>query len=151
MTATIYARIDANLKEATDIYAEDHGMSLASAVADLLSRGLEAYSGAASIQQLEERVRELDREMTRVRDTTATMDQRLKQVLGTCQCGSRLSGYDFLITGRCPKCSTGVASLLAGGGDPSAGSLNRNELGPFMSGIGVAIALLILAYAATKE
>jgi hypothetical protein len=151
MTSTIYARIDPDLKDATDRYAADHGMSLASAVTDLLGRGLEASSGEASIQQLEAHARELDLELTRVRDTTATMDQRLKQVLGTCQCGSTIAGFDLLITGRCSKCNRGVASLLAAGGDSSAGSLNRNELGPFMSGIGVAIALLILAYAASKE
>ena len=150
MGATIYARVNEELKEATDRYAEDHGMSLASAVAELLRRGLQEAGDEASVRTLEARALELQSELARVRDAAGTMDGRLQQVLGSCQCGSPLSGRDLLLTGRCPSCSRGVAGLLAGTSD-SAGSLNRSEFAPFMTGIGVALALIILAYAASKE
>lgn len=150
MAATIYARVSDELKEATDRYAGDHGMSLASAVSDLLSRGLQEAGDEASVRTLEARTQELQGELARVRDAAGTMDGRLKQVLGSCQCGSPLSGNDLLLTGRCPKCSRGVAGLLAGTGE-GGGSLNRTEFAPFMTGIGVALALIILAYAASKE
>jgi len=54
-TATIYARVPVTVKEATDEYAGRHGMSLASAVADLLGRGLEAAENEPSIRALEAR------------------------------------------------------------------------------------------------
>jgi hypothetical protein len=150
MKATIYARVSSELKAATDHYADDHGMSLASAVADLLSRGLQEAGDEASVRTLEARTQELQSELARIRDAAGTMDGRLKQVLGTCQCGSPLSGNDLLLTGRCPNCNQGVAGLLAGIGE-GGGSLNRSEFAPFMTGIGVALALIILAYAASKE
>jgi hypothetical protein len=150
VTATIYARVTDDLKEATDRYADDHGMSLASAVSDLLTRGLEASSNDLSVRALEMRAQELQGDLARVREAASTVDGRLQQVLGSCQCGQDLTGRDLLLVGRCPKCSRGVASLLAGGGE-GGGSLNRSELAPFMTGIGVALALIVLAYAASKE
>ena len=102
------------------------------------------------MRTLEARTQELQGELARVRDAAGTMDGRLKQVLGTCQCGSQLTGNDLLLTGRCPNCSRGVAGLLAGTSE-GGGSLNRSEFAPFMTGIGVALALIILAYAASKD
>src|SRR5256885_1756852 len=127
MQSTIYARVDPDLKEATDNYAAEHGMSLASAVADLLTRGLEAASNEASLHALDARAHELAVELSRLRDTAATMEERLKQVLGRCHCGNSLTGRDLLVTGRCSRCSTSVAGLLGGSDDPRGGSLNRNE------------------------
>jgi hypothetical protein len=150
MTATIYARVTDELKEATDRYAEDHGMSLASAVSDLLARGLEAAGGEQSVRTLELRAQELQSELDRVREATGSVESRLKQVLGSCQCGQELTGRDLLLVGRCPNCSRGVGGLLAGSAE-SEGSLNRSELAPFMAGIGVALALIVVAYAASKE
>ena len=50
MSSTIYARVSPEMKEATEDYAKGHGMSLASAVSDLLSRGLEAAGNESSIE-----------------------------------------------------------------------------------------------------
>jgi hypothetical protein len=150
MTATIYARVADDLKSATDQYATERGMSLASAVSDLLSRGLEAAANEAASGGLERRNQELQRELAHVRQAAVAVDERLKQVLGICQCGSPLTGNDLLVTGRCPTCSRGVGALLAGT-DESAGSVNRNEFAPFIAGIGVALALVVLAYAASQE
>lgn len=52
MSDTIYARVGPDLKEATDQYAKGHGMSLASGVSDLSSRGLEAAENESSIRVL---------------------------------------------------------------------------------------------------
>jgi hypothetical protein len=146
---TIYARVNPELKEATDQYAKEHGMSLASGVSDLLSRGLEAACSESSIQVLEQKTRELNSELTRVRDAAVALDGRLGQVLGNCECGQTLTGHDFLVAGRCPKCQRGVAALMAGN-ESGGGSVNRNEFAPFMAGIGVTVALIILAYSANS-
>jgi len=150
MTATIYARVDSELKTATDQYAQERGMSLASAVSDLLSRGLEAAGNESSIRALEQRTQELQLELTRIHDAATALDSRLQQVLGTCECGQALTGKDFLVTGRCPACNEGVAALFAGI-DESGGTMNRSEFAPFMAGIGVTLALIVLAYATSRE
>jgi len=150
MSDTIYARVSPELKEATDQYARDHGMSLASAVSDLLSRGLEAAGNESSIRVLEQRTQELQLELTRVHDAAVALDGRLGQVLGTCECGQALTGHDFLVAGRCPQCNRGVAGLMAGV-ENSGGTVNRSEFAPFMAGIGVTLALIIFAYAASHE
>jgi len=43
-TTTLYARVPMEMKQATDRYAADHGMTIAGAVTDLLGRGLQAAS-----------------------------------------------------------------------------------------------------------
>jgi len=150
MPATIYARVDEDLKTATDQYAADRGMSLASAVSDLVSRGLVAASDEGSAAHLERRVRELEAELSRVRDAATAMDGRLHQLLGACQCGQPLSGYDLLVTGRCTACSRGITGLLTNSAE-TGGNLDRGEFAPFLAGIGVTVALIVLAYAASRE
>src|SRR5229473_350691 len=132
---TIYARVPAELKDATDQYADERGMSLASAVTDLIGRGLEAAGSEDSVRALEARAKELQTELSTLRDTAGTMSERLKQVLGSCACGSELTGYDLLVAGRCSNCNRGVAGLLAGA-DRDGGSVDRNEFAPFMAGLG---------------
>jgi hypothetical protein len=150
MSDTIYARVGPELKEATDQYAKGHGMSLASGVSELLSRGLEAAENESSIRVLEQRTYELQSELARVRDAAVALDGRLGQVLGNCECGQSLTGHDFLVAGRCPKCQQGVAGLMAGN-ESGGGSVNRNEFAPFMAGIGVTLAIIILAYSASSQ
>ena len=149
MSDTIYARVSPELKAATDQYAKENGMSLASAVSDLLSRGLEAAGNESSIRVLEQRTQELQLELTRVHDAAVALDGRLGQILGTCECGQALTSHDFLIAGRCPQCNQGVSGLMAGDQD-SGGTVNRTEFAPFMAGIGVTLALIIFAYAASQ-
>jgi predicted Zn-ribbon and HTH transcriptional regulator len=148
-TVTIYARVPEELKQATDNYASEHGMTLASAVTDLLGRGLEAAASEDSIQALEDNVQELQRELAKVRPAIETANERLTQILAECQCGHSLSGHDLLISGKCPKCSKGVAGVLTDS-DNTAASVNRSEMAPFMAGVGVALAVILLAYAANN-
>jgi len=145
-TATIYARVPVTLKEAADNYAERQGMSLASAVADLLGRGLEAAENEPSIRALEARVQEAEE----ARSAAQAMGERLQQVLGTCGCGRELTGSDVLVTGHCPGCRRGVSGLLAGESTLEWATVNRGELAPFMAGVGVALAIILIAYSAGK-
>jgi hypothetical protein len=149
-TATIYARVPVTLKEAADDYAGQHGMSLASAVADLLGRGLEAAQNESSIRALEARAQEAEE----ARSAARAMTERLQQVLGKCGCGHELTGNDLLVTGHCPNCKRGVSGLLAGDtptdATTAAATVNRGELAPFMAGVGVALAVILIAYSAGK-
>ncbi len=148
-TPTVYARVSQDLKDAVDAYADEQGKSLASAVTDLLARGLESASSEGSIVGLESKVQQLQGELGQIRQAASVMSDRLQQVLGTCQCGASLSGNDLLVTGRCPDCSRGVGGLLVGT-DESTGSVDRRELAPLLAGLGVAAAIVVLAYAASQ-
>jgi hypothetical protein len=135
-TTTIYARVPEELKSATDVYAAEHGMTLANAVTDLLGRGIEASVNEESVKALE----------TRARDAVY---ERLPQVLGTCKCGRPLTGDDFLIKGICPDCKLGLSGALSGASRDGA-KVNRVDLTPFLAGVGIALAVILLAYGAGK-
>jgi antitoxin component of RelBE/YafQ-DinJ toxin-antitoxin module len=145
-TATIYARVPVAVKEAADEYAEQRGLSLASAVADLLGRGLEAAENELSIRALETRAQEAEE----ARSATRAMAERLEQVLGECGCGRELTGNDLLVTGHCPKCKRGLSGLLAGAAAPTSATVNTTELAPLMAAIGVALAVILITYKAGK-
>jgi hypothetical protein len=148
-TTTIYARIPENLKAATDSYAAERGMTLANAVTDLLGRGMDAAVSEESARGLESRAQELQRELDQVRPALDAVYERLPQVLGTCKCGLLLTGEDFLIKGICPSCKLGLSSALAGASEDGA-KVNRVDLTPFLAGIGIALAVILLAYGARK-
>lgn len=141
-TATIYARVPVTLKEAADGYAEQHGLSLASAVTDLLGRGLEAAENEPSIRALEARAQEAEE----ARNAALAMTERLQLVLGECGCGRELAGSDLLVTGYCPGCKRGLSGLLAGGTAAAPAQVNTTELAPLMAAIGVALAVILIAY-----
>ena len=149
-TATIYARVPVTLKEAADDYADQRGMSLASAVADLLGRGLEAAQNEPSIRALEARAQEAEE----ARSAARAMTERLEQVHGKCGCGHELTGNDLLVTGHCPDCKRGLSGLFAGDTPTdtttASATVNRSELAPFMAGVGVALAVILIAYSAGK-
>jgi hypothetical protein len=145
-TTTIYARIPGELKDATDAYAAEHGMTLANAVADLLARGMEASVGENSIKALEARAQELQRELDQVKPALDALHRRLPQVLGTCKCGRPLTGDDLLVKGVCPSCSLGLAAVLAGREDTGA-KIDRADLTPFLAGIGIVLAVILIASA----
>jgi hypothetical protein len=148
-TTTIYARIPEELKAATDAYAADHGMTLASAVAGLLGRGMEAATSEESVRALEARAQELQRELDQVRPALDAVHGRLPQVLGRCKCGRDLTGEDLLIKGVCPRCKLGLTGALAGSADNGA-TVNRTDLTPFLAGIGLALAVILIAYSSGK-
>lgn len=152
MAATIYARVEDDLKEAVDEYRRANGLSLTSAVSDLLGRGLEAAGNAASVGDLEAQVQALQAELSRIGGAARQVEDRMRQVLGKCSCGHALTGSDLLMAGRCPECNRGVTSLVTGAGEQGQGEVSRAELTPFVAGVGVALALLLLvAYASSHE
>lgn len=151
-TPTVYARVTPELKDAVDSFAEERGMSLASAVTDLLVRGLEAATNEESVRVLEARAQQLQVDLSQVQQAATVIDGRLRQVLGSCECGSALTGRDFLVTGSCPGCGHGVAGLLVGTASAAdrPGRVDRGELAPFLAGLGAAAALVALLYAASQ-
>ncbi len=118
----IYARVSADLKRAVDDYAGRREVTLTSAVADLLSRGLEAVANGRSSAQLErsvadlqvelaKRERDLAQEKTRAagveereRALTAAMQEWQAVRVGTCPwqgCGVAVTATDLVMRRGC--------------------------------------------------
>lgn len=162
-TAVVYARIASGLKAQVEAHASERGMTLTAAVVDLLEHGLEAVSNAASVDQLRERIVEQDRQLSAARVDLAeanaalsslqererslqTLAQRAGQTLGPCpHCSKPVSGFDVLVTGHCPSCGRGLASVLVG---PQMKGLDQTELLLLLGALGI---VLGAAYLGTKS
>lgn len=167
-TEVIYARIPANLKGALIDYAARNAMTQTTAIADLLERGLKAVTTSASIEEIERSAHDLRAKLAtsevqlreaqlranaveeRERNLLSAyqgLAKRTEQTIGTCPvCTKAVRGYDLLVTGRCPQCNSGLASLLARPQEKSG--LNQSE---FLTLVGAVGLVLALAYLQTKS
>lgn len=143
-TSTIYARVPIEVKAAADAYAAENGLTLAKAVTDLLGRGIEAACSENSVNALEARAAELQRELDQVRPALDAMNERLPQKLGVCACSQPLTGEDLLIKGTCPKCGRSLTSALAGSAEDTV-TVERSDLAPFLAAVGLALAVVLIA------
>lgn len=153
MSQTIYARVPDQVKEAADAYASENGMTLATAIASLLDRGLQASADEASVLDLEKHVAELNNEveLLRQRDAAAAtaysaLAQRTAQPVGTCpKCGSSINGHDLLVAGRCsnPACGASLSPLLGAVSKPKPGkgSLDDGDLKLLLGALGVVLGI----------
>lgn len=156
MSQTIYARVPDQIKEAADEYAAHRGMTLASAVADLLDRGLQGAADEQSIAGLEQRVAELSAENHVLRERELAIGSayqvladRIGRPVGVCpHCQQAISGYDLLVTGRCrnPDCAKGLSGLLGPSGDksPAKNTLDDGEFKILLGALGVALGVAYL-------
>lgn len=162
-TAVVYARIATGLKAQVEAYANDRGVTLTAAVADLLQRGLEAASNSASVDQLQDRLTEQDHQLSTARVALAeanarlsslqererglqTLAQRAEQTLGPCpHCNKPVRGFDVLVTGHCPSCGRGLTSVLVG---PQMKGLDQTEVLLLLGALGI---VLGAAYLGSKS
>ncbi len=158
MSQTIYARVPDAIKEAADAHAIANGITLASAVSELLDRGLQATADERSISELERRAAELTAEIEalRQRDHAVTsayqaLAQRIAQPVGACQrCGDPVTGHDLLVAGQCPKpdCAGSLSELLSR--PPTAavagkGGLDDGEFKMLLGALGLALGIAYLS------
>ena len=158
MSQTIYARVPDTIKEAADAHAAAHGVTLASAVSELLDRGLQAAADERSIGELERRAAELTAEVEALRQRDQAVSsayqalaQRIEQPVGACpRCGDPVTGHDLLVAGRCPKpdCAASLSELLSR--PPSAvvagkGGLDDGEFKMLLGALGLALGIAYLS------
>jgi antitoxin component of RelBE/YafQ-DinJ toxin-antitoxin module len=149
MSQVIYARVPDTVKEAADAYAEDRGVTLTSAVVDLLGRGLAAASDERSIADLESKLARASAEKAQSEANLAAamselgglraFAQRAVQAVGTCPnsaCGQPITGYDLLAVGHCSHCEQTLMDLLAP--RTSSSNLDQREIGLLLGALGVA-------------
>lgn len=169
MSQVIYARVPDALKDAVDGYASERGTTLTSAVVDLLERGLVSTSDGPSVAQLELKLATTSAEKAEVKaslrsarlelQTLLSLTERTRQPLGRCprsECSQPITGYDLLVTGRCPACQQALADLLklkspqpeGDGGQPRPGGVSERD---FLLLLGALGAVVGVAYLASKS
>lgn len=147
----IYARVPEELKDATDAFARERGMTLTNAVVDLLQRGLSAVSDADSVEALEHQVAEMTEDLAQAegelrgtRNALQGMGTRLALRVAACpNCGGDLTGHDILVAFQCPKCHSGTGDLFAAQGGPAG--VDQTDFLVFLAGIGALLGVLWLA------
>jgi rubrerythrin len=134
MSAVVYARVPDALKQALHAHAAERGLTLTTAVVELVERGLEAIAEEQSLSELDRKLAaassELEQTRGRLREaelglqaatkreqltahTYSALAARARQQLGVCpQCRKPLRGCDLLVAGRCPNCGKALSSLL---------------------------------------
>jgi len=134
-TSVIYARIPQLLKRDVDRFSAERGVTLTTAIGNLLARGLEAVANEQSVGRLEGEVAQLRAEKrvlsARLREAEViarealkreeamtgaqrSLAERIKQPVGECpQCRTAVTGEDLLVTTRCRN-GHSLAPLLGG-------------------------------------
>ncbi len=168
MSAVLYARVPDSLKQVLHAHAADRGLSLTTAVVELLERGLEAGANAQSVAELERTLALAESELAQTRarlqqaelglqaarereQTTArtysALGERARQQLASCpQCRKPVRGQDLLVSGHCPNCNKALSSLLLPA--PRAG-LDGNEYLALMGALGVLVGLALASSGAS--
>lgn len=149
MSQVVYARVPDSLKAALDLYADQHGLTLTSAVVDLLERGLVAASDEKSMAHLETKLAIACAEKAQVEaklagaqnelGTLRAFAERSLQPIGSCPnraCRQPIRGYDLLALGHCSHCQQALTELLA---PREPNSLNEREVGVLLGALGGAL------------
>ncbi len=150
MAEVLYIRTPDSLKEAVDAYAEQRGVTLTSAVVDLIERGLAATTDERSVADLEKSLARVIAEKSGVEAhlVAATSElgalrsvvERSQAVVGSCPnnaCGQHITGYELLALGHCQVCREPLTDLLAPSRQPT--TLDQRAVGVLLGALGVAL------------
>jgi uncharacterized protein with PIN domain len=162
-TATIYARVSEQTKDAAESYASERGLTLAGALHELLVLGLESAENVASVTALQSKVSSLDEEVVELkmalrehavarehaehqrdalRQAAEIWGHRADLTVGTCpNCGQPLTGADLLVVGRCQSCKQSTSALM----EPSGSNLNSRDFMLALGAVGIMLGLVALA------
>jgi antitoxin component of RelBE/YafQ-DinJ toxin-antitoxin module len=161
MTQVIYVRVPESLKDAADSYSEECGVTLTSAVVDLLGRGLAAVSDEKSISDLEAKLALVSGEKIKAEaHLTSAMSElsalrafarRAAQKVGSCPnpaCHQTITGYELLALNQCNHCEQPLMDLLAPKGNKS--TLDQREIGVLFGALGAALLGVAIVAAASS-
>jgi hypothetical protein len=150
VSQVIYARVPDSLKEAAETYSGDRGVTLTSAVVDLVERGLAAVTDEKSINDLEKKMARVTAEKAKVEAEHKTAQSELatlrafatraSQKIGRCPnptCGRDITGIDLLAVGQCRHCGQALSELLAPATQTS--TLDQREFGFLVGALGAVL------------
>jgi hypothetical protein len=154
VTKVIYTRVPDQLKDAVDAHAEERGVTLSSAIVDVLERGLTAVSDEKSLAALEAKLADASARSARLESelrsakaevaTVAALGTRAASHVGRCPtCTSPISGYDLFASGECPSCRAPLSGLLASTSRSKA--LDQREFLMLIGALGAVVGLALVA------
>lgn len=150
MSQVIYARVPDTVKDDVEDYADTQGVSLTSAVVDLIQRGLSAVAEQKSIANLESKLARTSAEKSAVESRLAVAsnevaalrsfaDRAVQTTVGKCpKCQQPISGFDLLGRSHCSQCGQSLLGLLAPKSN-SQPALDERELGFVVGALGAAL------------
>jgi hypothetical protein len=120
---SLYFRASTKLKDDAAEYGEDRGLTLSSALAVLIERGLEASANDPSVERLEQRVQELVSKVAVLKEREkgwqaafGSLQAQLRTLaVGRCPlCHQVVTASDQFMTRRCPwqKCGKPLQHVL---------------------------------------
>lgn len=151
MSQVIYARVPDTVKADVEEYADQQGVSLTSAVVDLVQRGLSAVSEEPSIANLEARVAALTSEKSAIEAQLTVASNEIGAMrsfaqratttqVGHCpECRSAISGLDLLGMGRCGVCGRSLVDLIAPTAPARQSVLDDRAVGVLVGALGIAL------------
>lgn len=152
VSEALYFRASADLREGADAYRRANSLTLSSALAELVSRGLEAVGNEQSVKELEaetaalkQRAADLELKLAKERAESGIMRQRdqmwsafvngldaqLRSVtVGSCPaCNNPVTTFDQIRTAHCPSCNRPLLAI-------NRSSDNTPALAALVAGIG---------------
>lgn len=147
-TETIYVRVPEATKAAAKDYAETNGMTLTSAISDLLERGLESVENDESIEKLQKQIQAKDFQLQQSATRIQGLHALATTPLGVCaSCKTVITAEDVLVHGKCPK---GHALRAPGTPEkPKPAGLDDNQALILIGAVGLLLGALALSGSAS--
>lgn len=120
-TVSLYFRTSAKVREDVGQFGGERSLTLSSALAALVERGLEAVANEESIHELEAKAQRLGKEVAVLRERdrgwqTAfnSLQGQLKTLrVGRCpNCDEQVTAYDQLLARKCPACNQPLEQVV---------------------------------------
>lgn len=120
-TVSLYFRTSSKVREDVGQFGRERSLTLSSAVAVLVERGLEAVADEDSIRELEAKAQRLGKELAVLQErdrgwqTTFNSLQGQLQTLrvGKCpECDKQVTAYDQMLARKCPACGKPLEQVV---------------------------------------
>ncbi len=121
LTVSLYFRTSPKVREDVEQFGTERGLTLSSALAALVERGLEAVGSEDSIRALEEKAQGLGQELAVLQERDRgwqtmfnSLQGQLKTLkVGKCpKCQKRVTAFDQLLAQRCPACGKPMQQVV---------------------------------------
>jgi rRNA maturation protein Nop10 len=120
-TVSVYFRVSPRVREDAERFGVERSLTLSSALASLVERGLEAVGSEESVRVLEAKAQGVGQELAVLQERDRgwqTMFNSLQGQLqtlrvGKCpKCGKSVTAFDQLLARRCPACGEAMEQVV---------------------------------------
>ncbi len=120
-TVSLYFRTSPKVREDVEQFGRERSLTLSSALAVLVERGLEAIANEDSIRELETKAQRLGKELAVLQErergwqtTFNSLQGQLKTLrVGKCpECDKQVTAYDQMLARKCPACAKPLEQVV---------------------------------------